>query len=210
MPTQTSDQSLSALSALFDESVTRDRLMRAMAESLIEKGYAKTVVADVVKRARVSRRTFYEEFADRGECLLATCERSTEVARELIDAAADPSLSWEDQVEAAINAYFAFLTVSPRLTHAMLFEIYALGERGLERHRAISDRFTQQVLELANRARESGAQIREVSYATASAIVGAIYQLLQLMTLEPPKITVDEARLAAIHLVLDSARPTGE
>ncbi len=196
-----------ALAALFDESVTRDRLMRAMGESLMEKGYSRTVVADVVKRARVSRRTFYEEFSDRGECLLAMCDRSTEVAREVIAVAANPDLPWEDQVENAVSAYFEFLTLEPRLTHAMLFEVYALGERGLASHREVSHAFTEQVLELAERSRAAGADIREVSYATAAALVGAIYQLLQLMSDEPQRITVEEARRAAIDLVLDSARP---
>lgn len=198
-----------ALDALFDEDSTRDRLMRAMCESLIEKGYAETVVADVVKRARVSRRTFYEEFADRGDCLLAACSRSTERARAVIDHAADPSLPWEQQVENAVGAYFLFHTTEPRLTHSLLFEIYSLGERGLASHRETSHAFTEQMIELADRSRAAGAPIRELSYATAAAVVGAIYQLVQLMSDSPQRITVEDARRAAIDLVLDSARIHG-
>lgn len=196
-----------ALSALFDERSTRDRLMLAMSESLIEKGYAATVVADVVSRARVSRRTFYEEFTDRGDCLLAICDRSTDKARGLIAAAADPSLPWEEQVEHAVGAYFLFHTTEPRLTHALLFEIYGLGERGLASHRATSHAFTEQMIALADRSRAAGAPIRAISYATAAAVVGAIYQLVQLMSDDPQRISVEEARRAAIDLVLDSARP---
>lgn len=208
MTTATTPQQIPpALAALFDESVTRDRLMRAMSESLIEKGYTGTVVADIVKRARVSRRTFYEEFADRGDCLIAICARSTELARRVIDAAADPALPWEEQVEAAVNAYFDFLTADLRIAHAMLFEVYAVGERGFEAHREVSHAFAAQVVELAARSRAAGADIREVSYATAAAIVGAIYQLLQCMIEEPAHITIEQARRAAIDLVLDSARP---
>ena len=42
-----------------------------MAQVVAEKGYAATTVADVVERAGVSRRTFYEQFADKEACFLA-------------------------------------------------------------------------------------------------------------------------------------------
>lgn len=195
------------LDVLFDAGETRDRLMRAMSQSLIEKGYAQTTVADVVERARVSRRTFYEEFDDRGDCLLAICERSSDVAQRMIEAAADPSLPWREQVENAIDVHIAFLTAEPRLTHAILFEIHSLGERGQAVHRAANHAITLEVIELAGRSRAAGAEIRELSYATAAAIVGATYQLMQTMTWGPRRITVDEARQASIDLVLDATRP---
>jgi AcrR family transcriptional regulator len=207
-PQITTDPDVSpALSALFDENITRDRLMRAMGESLMEKGFNKTVVADIVKRARVSRRTFYEEFADRGECFLELCNRSTEVARKVIARAADPALPWDEQAERAVDAYFAFMTVEPRLTRATLFEVYALGDRGLEGHREVHHAFTEQMLSLSARARENGSDIRELNYATAAAVVGAIYQLIQMMTDEPPRVSVADARQAAVDIVIDSARP---
>jgi AcrR family transcriptional regulator len=196
-----------ALDVLFDEDVLRDRLMRAMSMSLIEKGYAQTTVADVVERARVSRRTFYEEFSDRGDCLLAICERSSEVAQSLIEAAADPGLPWLEQVENAIDVHIAFLTAEPRLTHAVLFEIHSLGERGQAVHREANHSITLEVIELAGRSRAAGAEIRELSYATAAAIVGGTYQLMQLMSWGPQTISVDEARQASIDLVLDATRP---
>lgn len=49
----------------------RERLIAAMAEVCAEKGYAECSVADVVKRAGVSSVTFYEQFADKRDCLLA-------------------------------------------------------------------------------------------------------------------------------------------
>ncbi|MBI2690410.1 MAG: TetR/AcrR family transcriptional regulator [Solirubrobacterales bacterium] len=194
-----------ALAALFDEDVTRDRLMAAMGESLMEKGFAGTVVADIVKRARVSRRTFYEEFADRGECFIALCDRATEVARTVINQAADVNLAWEEQSKQAVDAYFAFMSVEPLLTRAMLFEVYALGDRGIASHRETHHRFTEQLIELAARARETDDTIRDIAYASAAAVVGAIYQLIQMATEEKPRVSIDEARVAATELVLAMA-----
>lgn len=204
-PPTTDTENRLALTALFDQSVTRDRLMQAMAESLIEKGYADTVVADVVGRAHVSRRTFYEEFSDRGECMLALCDRSTEVAHAILAGAVDTAKPWEQQVETALTAYFDWLQIEPKLTHALLFEVFALGEAGLASHLKVSHAFAMQVLQLAERSRAEGAEIREISYATAVAVVGAVHLLVQLMSED--QISVEEARRTAIDLVLDSARP---
>ncbi|MWK38860.1 TetR family transcriptional regulator [Actinomadura sp. J1-007] len=50
----------------------RARLMRAAIAAVAEKGYASTTVADVVGRARVSRKAFYEHFPDLERCFLAS------------------------------------------------------------------------------------------------------------------------------------------
>src|ERR1700751_2980324 len=49
----------------------RDRIVRAMIAAVAERGYADVRIADVVDRARVSRQSFYAQFADKHECFLA-------------------------------------------------------------------------------------------------------------------------------------------
>src|SRR5262245_57415806 len=49
----------------------RGRLIDAMAQAVAEHGYGATTVARVVSRAGVSRKTFYEHFSDKEDCLLA-------------------------------------------------------------------------------------------------------------------------------------------
>src|SRR2546422_8181420 len=49
----------------------RERMLRAMAEAVSELGYANTPVAEVLRRAGVSRETFYEQFANKEDCFLA-------------------------------------------------------------------------------------------------------------------------------------------
>src|SRR5688500_10815012 len=48
----------------------RERMLRAMAEAVSERGYAKTPVAEVLRRAGVSRETFYQHFANKDACFL--------------------------------------------------------------------------------------------------------------------------------------------
>ena len=48
----------------------RARLVEGMIQAVAEKGYAAATVADAVRAARVSRGTFYAQFASKEECLL--------------------------------------------------------------------------------------------------------------------------------------------
>src|SRR4051812_36301531 len=57
----------------------RERLLAAMTEAVAEKGYAKTVVADVVSRSGVSRATFYRMFRDVDDCFRAAYETHAEL-----------------------------------------------------------------------------------------------------------------------------------
>ena len=52
----------------------RERLIAAMAEVCAERGYAESSVAEVAKRAGVSTASFYRQFQDRRECMLASFE----------------------------------------------------------------------------------------------------------------------------------------
>src|SRR5262249_60695274 len=54
------------------------RLIEGLAACIRTRGYADTTVADIVREARTSRRTFYEHFADRQECLVALLYESNQ------------------------------------------------------------------------------------------------------------------------------------
>lgn len=62
---------------LAPELVRADQLARihaAMVQAAAERGYVATTVEDVISRAGVSRRTFYEHYENRQDCLLAACD----------------------------------------------------------------------------------------------------------------------------------------
>lgn len=186
-----------------DPTLVRDRLLLAMAESIVEKGLDQTVVADIVRIARVSRRTFYEEFADRGECFLELCDRSTAAARDVIDQAADPSLPWREQATNSIDAYFDFMTAEPALTRSFLFEIFGMGKAGGLKFREIQHRFAEQLLQLARRAKESDPSINEVSYAMTSAVVSGTCELVMLSLEGDQSVGTEEAKSTALQLLFD-------
>src|SRR2546423_602659 len=89
----------------------RGRMIEAMAETVAEKGYAATTVADVVARAGVSRRTFYEHFADREECFLGAYDTAVQLMLDhlLAEAAAGEGLDWRERTRRGLRAYLEIL-----------------------------------------------------------------------------------------------------
>ena len=76
----------------------RDRLIDGLGASIGERGYRDTTVADIVRHARTSKRTFYEQFASKEECLIELLRRNNEDLIANIQAAVDPEADWQHQI----------------------------------------------------------------------------------------------------------------
>jgi AcrR family transcriptional regulator len=113
----------------------RGRLVDAMAQVVAEKGYAATTVADVVERAGVSRRTFYEQFADKEACFLATYDVGLAAVmgriREAVEAR--PGAGWREQARSGVEAFLALLAAEGAFARALQVEILTAGPAALER-----------------------------------------------------------------------------
>src|SRR5215475_4448379 len=85
----------------------RRRILRALVEAVADRGYAETRVADVIAVAGVSRKTFYELFADKEDCFLAAFEgwsgQLADHANDAYEAAGDAP--WADRIRAALAAF---------------------------------------------------------------------------------------------------------
>src|SRR5262249_49664221 len=68
--------------ALVDADPFRLRLFDGLASSIGERGYRATTVADIVRHARTSKRTFYDQFASKEECFLELLRADTEKMAE--------------------------------------------------------------------------------------------------------------------------------
>lgn len=114
------------------------RLLEGMAKALAAKGYADTTIADIVREAAVSRRSFYEHFATKADCLLALYEAASEQALVVLIGAVDPLQPWQTQVEHAVTAYLDFLAEDPALLKTLFVEILGLGLPGLAVRRKVN------------------------------------------------------------------------
>ncbi len=76
---------------LTEEQVAADqrrRLIDAMVQLAGERGYAASTVADIIAKAQVSRKTFYEHFSERKDLLLAAFDTVSPAAFEEVSLAA--------------------------------------------------------------------------------------------------------------------------
>jgi AcrR family transcriptional regulator len=113
----------------------RRRLLDGMAAAIRRAGYPETTVADIVREAHTSRRTFYAHFADRQECLIALLRESNQKTIARIDASVDPRAPWETQVRQAIEAWIAAVQADPPVTLSWIRDVPALGERARQLQR---------------------------------------------------------------------------
>jgi AcrR family transcriptional regulator len=156
-----------------------ERLVAAMASSIEEKGYRNTSVADVVRLARTSRRSYYEHFADRDACFLALFDATNEAMMQRIAAAVQPQAPWEQQVDAAIGAYLDSVAARPALCQSFAWELPALARAGAARERAVVERFAALLVALVESGRRKQPQIsaRPLTRDTAIVMVGGLREL---------------------------------
>ena len=121
----------------------RERLLRAMAETMAEKGYVRTTVADVLRAAGVSRETFYEQFSSKEDCFMAAYDAAVE--RLLADIRGPATASGDPgrlaAFERGLEAYLDALAAEPEFARLFLVEVYAAGPEALARRAAMQQRF---------------------------------------------------------------------
>lgn len=159
----------------------RARLLRAMAEVAAEKGYANTVVADVIARAGVSRRTFYELFRDKQDCFLAAYGETVDLlSNATVEAVTEspPDATTADVLDRILSAYLGMLASEPLLAKTYLVEVYAAGPEAIARRRAFLDRFTELILALHAELARRGELVGELDAFGAEALVAAISMLV--------------------------------
>jgi AcrR family transcriptional regulator len=155
------------------------RLIAAMATAIEQHGYRVTTVADVVRLARTSRRTFYEHFEDREACFLALFDAINDETMDQIAAAVDPEATLEQQVDQALDAYIDSVVAHPALYQSFVRELPGLGQAGAERQLAVIERFAALLVGLVESGRREQPElaVRALSRDTAIMIVGGLREL---------------------------------
>ncbi|MDR2281488.1 MAG: TetR/AcrR family transcriptional regulator [Gordonia sp. (in: high G+C Gram-positive bacteria)] len=121
----------------------RMRILEALAAEVEESGYAATTVADIVRRARVSRRTFYESFPDRDSCYLALADHINTTMVDAVGATFDSAVGvpLSERVGRALQTFVTVARAAPGITLSLHRELPALGAAGMRKRREMLTRF---------------------------------------------------------------------
>ena len=123
----------------------RERLLDAAAAAMAEQGYADLTVRDLIVRAGVSRRTFYQLYDDKIECVFAAHERAFErLGEALVSVCRQQGAAWPERVAGAIGAALDFAVESPNDAQLVVVACHTASEpnlasRGHAAHEKLAD-----------------------------------------------------------------------
>jgi AcrR family transcriptional regulator len=158
------------------QSSQRGRLIYAFLRIIAEKGYHAATIGDVVDRAAVSRRTFYENFASKEACFVAAMDTFTELVSGTVRTAHDAvaNTDWRGLVRATIRSYLALAATDPVVATALLLETVGSGPAIFERRVAISRRFAGRLRTMYEIARSQDSALPELPQELFDLLVGGM------------------------------------
>ncbi|MBB4663337.1 TetR/AcrR family transcriptional regulator [Conexibacter arvalis] len=150
-------------------------MLLAVAEAVAEQGYATTTVADIIARARLSRRTFYEHFTDKEECFLAAYDTVVEQMLAGVGKAYEGGGSeWTRRVYEGLEAFIQYLVDEPAFARMCIVEVVAAGPEARGRRDAAMRVFVE-FLEPGRAEAPNGVVVPELA---ADIVVGGIYEII--------------------------------
>lgn len=150
----------------------RERLIAAMAEVCGERGYAESSVAEVAKRAGVSTASFYRQFKDRRECMLASFEELFGRLLEAIEGACAVETDAGERVQAGARTAAALLAADPPTARLLSIEIASVGAEGVRAQHAAIDQLASLLDRSSGSPEETVASAQWAAVAAMVSLVG--------------------------------------
>jgi AcrR family transcriptional regulator len=190
------------------------RLLAAVIAAVAESGYHSVTVADVVRRAKVSRAAFYAHFADKEDCFLAATRHGGGLLVEAVVTATrsvPPDAPPEAVLRAGCRAFLGFLADEPAFARVFYIDMPAAGAGAVARMDAAQHRFAELNREWHDRARRRCPEWPEVPYDAYLGLSGATTELVSVRVRHGRTAELHELEdtLVALHLAVMAGRPWG-
>jgi AcrR family transcriptional regulator len=173
----------------------RERLLVGLTAALEEQEYHDVTIADIVGKARTSKRTFYEHFPSKLECFLALVRDNNERRRAEIAEAVDTAADWHVQVRQAVDALFGSVHEHPTVFLHSIRALRSLGEDGHALVREDLAAFVTLLQTLSDTPELRAAGITAPTREASIVLVGGLRELIALSLEEgrDPATMVDAA-----------------
>lgn len=174
----------------------RQRILDGTVSVVAGGGYAALTVEEIIAHAGVSRRTFYDHYANKEEAFLGAYDRIVEHLVAAVAAGFEQGSSWEEGVRHGLDAFLRALAGEPTGAHVCVVEILAAGPRAL-RHRADAiERFQR---EFAQRAPSSEGFVGPLA---VEAAIGGLYEIVYRQVLRGQAAQLREIAPELLHSLL--------
>ena len=154
--------------------VQRGRLLDALAEVIAEEGYLDTTVHKILKRAGISRRTFYEIFTDNEDCFLAAYQEAADHVIVLVQRACRLGGAPNIRIENSLRAILEFAEREPQVARMCIVEVMAAGEEARKRRAKTMEQLTGLVAD----ALEERCESRAEALMRARVLTGGVHEMV--------------------------------
>ena len=134
----------------------RERMLRAMAEAMAERGYVATPVAEIIRRAGVSRETFYQQFSSKQDCFVAGLEDAMARLGTVLTAVGALEGPPLERFERLLGVYLETLALEPATSRLFLIEVYAAGPEAARRRTQLQEPFVDGLVSIFGVRTEQG------------------------------------------------------
>ena len=183
-----------------------ERLLDGLVSSIGERGYRDTTVADIVRHARTSKRTFYEQFASREDCLIELLRINNADLIAAVQTTVDPEAAWQLQIRQAVGAYVAHIDARPAITLCWIREAPALGAAARPLHRQVMGDLTELLVALTSNPGFRRAGLTPLPPPLALILLGGLRELTALFVEDGHDMHGITGPAAAAATALVSAR----
>jgi len=188
----------------------RERLLAGLAAALRERSYGEITVADVVRHARTSRRTFYEHFGGKQDCLIALLQVETDQTVARIAAAVNPRSPWRAQVRQAIEAWIGGVQDDPGVRLCWIRVVPSLGDAARPLLRRTMTAFAGLIRTLAENPELVSAGVTPLVPQETVMLLGGLKELIATTVEDGDDLSsiIDIATDVAIRILAPHAGPT--
>jgi|HubBroStandDraft_2_1064218.scaffolds.fasta_scaffold18656_3 AcrR family transcriptional regulator len=155
------------------EHLRRAVILRAVVDVVAERGFAGATVTLVVRRAKVSTRTFYELFGGLDDCLIAVMDETLEQVTALASRALEEAEVWQDGLVSAFAAVLTFFDSEPALARVCMVETLAGGPAVLRHREGVVAAFRVLIVERIER--EVPTIPRLIAEGALSSVMGVLH-----------------------------------
>jgi AcrR family transcriptional regulator len=141
---------------------------------MAQEGYLDTTVHKILKRAGISRRTFYEIFTDKEDCFLAAYQEAADHILVLVQRACRLGGTPETRIENGLRALLEFAEREPQVARMCVVEVMAAGDKARQRRAKTMERLTG----MAADALEERCDSRQEALLRARVLTGGVHEIM--------------------------------
>jgi AcrR family transcriptional regulator len=180
----------------------RERILAAMMAAAGTKGYGSTTIGDITAAARVSRDTFYEQFANKEQCFLAAYDTTVGELLEQMVAVGTSEPSYVENMRNGVRTYLKFWSERPDAARLCTLEVMAAGDEARAHQEHTLRSFARLYRTIAERARVEQPELPTIPDIVVRAIVVATLELITEYVREDRLRTLPEFESDILYLWL--------